>query len=206
MSSEETPFFKRRAVIVTAVVVVVLAITVVTDLPENASLSSQVTSDKATVQEVNADVGPCAYAVNESFTIYADEQAHSLSQADISRVPGLLRDDQTACSFTSESIYELSSDIEVPGSASGKPLGEMVGTITLWATSDALSAIESIQVLSGDPGNKSALAQLRSGERLLASDRSTAESQLQAADKVLGTKLPGLNLPALPEPAASEGS
>jgi hypothetical protein len=206
MSTEPTPFFKRRAVIVTAAVAVVLVITVVTDLPEHASLASQFSDDKAVVQEVNADVGPCAYAANESFTIYGDLKAHSLSQGDISRVPGLLRDDQTACSFTSDSIYELTSDIDVSGSASGKPLGEMVGTVTLWATSDALSAIESIQILSTDPGNKSVLRQLQSDERLLASDRAEAQSQLQAADKVLGAKLPGLNLPALPEPATSQGS
>jgi len=206
MSTEETPFFKRRAVIVTAVVVVVLAVTIVTDLPEHASLASQAAGDKAVVQEVNADVGPCAYAANESFTIYGDLKAHSLSQGDISRVPGLLRDDQTACSFTSDSIYELTSDIDIPGSASGKPLGEMLGTVTLWATSDALSAIESIQQLSIHPGTKPVLQQLQSDERLLASDRAEAQSQLQAADKVLGTKLPGLNLPALPDPATSQGS
>ncbi len=206
MSAEETPFFKRRGVIVSAVVVVVLAVTVVTDLPENASLSSQIAGDKAIVQEVNADVGPCAYAAGESFEIYGDEQAHSLSQSDIAQVPGLLRDDLQACSFTNDSIVELSSDIEVPGSAAGKPLGDMVGTITLWATSDALSAIESIQQLASHPGSKAASSQLRSEERLLASDRAMAESQLQAADKVLGTKLPGLNLPALPDPAASPSS
>lgn len=199
---EKAPFFKRRSVIVTAVVVVVLAVTVVTDLPEHASLASQFSSDKAVIQEVNADVGPCAYAANESFTIYADQKAHSLSQSDIARVPGLLRDDQNACSFISESIYELTSDIDLPGSSSGKPLGEMVGTVTLWATSDALSAIESIQALSIHPGNKLALTQLATEERLLASDRALALSQLQSADKVLGTKLPGINLPALPDPRA----
>lgn len=184
----------------TAVVVAVLAVTVITDLPENSSIASQVSTDKSVIQQVNADVGPCAYAANESFTIYADQKAHSLSQSDISRVPGLLRDDQTACSFTSDSIYELTSDVDVPSSSSGKPLGEMVGTVTLWATSDALSAIESIQTLSDDPGNKAALAQLAKEERLLASDRALALSQLQAADKVLGTKLPDINLPALPDP------
>ena len=197
---EKAAFFKRRSVIVTAVVVVVVAVTVVTDLPEHASIASQISTDKAVVQEVNADVGPCAYAANESFTIYADLKANSLSQSDISRVPGLLRDDQTACSFTSDSIYELTSDVDVPGSSSGKPLGEMVGTVTLWATSDALSAIESIQTLSNDPGNKSALAQLKTEEGLLASDRTLALSQLHAADKVLGTTLPGIDLPALPDP------
>ncbi|MGO9343538.1 MAG: hypothetical protein ACLP6E_13625 [Acidimicrobiales bacterium] len=206
MKAKLATFFKKRSVIVSTVVIVVLAVTVVTDLPTNSTIASQISGDKAVIQEVNADVGPCAYAAKESFQIYGDEQSHSLTQADIAAVPGLLRDDQTACSFTSESIYELSSDIEVPGSASGKPIGEMVGTVTLWATSDALSAIESIQTLSGDLGDKSALSQLRSAEGLLASDRAEVESEMEAADKVVGTKLPVVALPALPDPASTQGS
>ncbi len=195
--------FKRRGVIVSAAVVVVLAVTVVTDLPQHSSLSSQIAGAKTIVQEVNADVGPCAYAANESFTIYGDQKAHHLNQSDIARVPGLLRDDQVACSFTSDPIFQLSSDIEVPGSAAGKPLGQMVATVLLWATSDALSAIESIQTLSSDPGSRPASDQLKKEESLLSSDRALAERQLQAAEKVLGTKLPDLNLPALPDPTAS---
>jgi hypothetical protein len=196
----KSPLFKRRSFLVTAVVVVVLAVTVITDLPTSTSVASQVSGDKSVMQQVNSDVGPCAYAANESFEIYRDQKAHALTQSDLSRVPGLLNDDQQACSFTSESIYDLSSDIEVPGSTSGKPLGQMVGTVTLWATSDALSAIESIQVLSSDPSDNKALQQLEKEEGLLASDRSTAESELEAADKVLGTKLPGLVIPSLPDP------
>jgi hypothetical protein len=195
------PFYKRRSVIVTGVVIIVLAITVITDLPQHASLPVQIAGDKTVVQEVNADVGPCAFAANESFTLYADQKAHSLDQSELSKVPGLLNDDQSACSFTSDSIYELSSDIEVPGSAAGRPLGQMVSTVTLWATSDALSAIESIQALTNDPANASALAQLEKDERQLSSDRAEAEAQLSSADKLLGTKLPGLNLPALPDPS-----
>ena len=49
------------------------------------------------------------------------------------QVPGLLTDDQAACSFTDDSIYQLST-ITVPGSGSGRDLGQLVGTVTLWAT------------------------------------------------------------------------
>jgi hypothetical protein len=197
------PLFKRRSVIVTAVVVVILAVTALTDLPSHATRASQVSEDTAIMKEVVSDLAPCAYAVNESFTIWKDTQSHTLSSSDTSRVPGLLRDDQTACSFTSESIYDLTSNIEVPQTTSGKPLGEMVGTVTLWATSDALSAIESIQTLTSDPDNTAALKQLQKEEPILASDRAQAEAQLNATDKVLSTKLPALNLPVLPDPSHS---
>ena len=54
-----------------------------------------------------------------------------------------------------------------------------------------------------DSGNKSALHQLKSEERLLASDRALADAQLRDADKVLRTTLPALNLPALPDAAVA---
>lgn len=207
MRTSLAAFFKKRSVIVSAVVIVVLAVTVVTDLPANSTIASQISEDKAVIQQVNADVGPCAYAAHEAINdIYDGELAHSLTAADIAQVPGLLRDDQTACSFTSDSIYELTSDVDVPNSASGKPLTAMLGTVTLWATSDALSAIESIQTLYDDPGNKQALSQLQSAERLLASDRAEVESEMEAADKVVGTKLPDIDLPALPDPRSTPGS
>ncbi len=156
---------------------------------------------------MNADVGPCAYAAHEAINdIYDGELAHSLTAADIAQVPGLLRDDQTACSFTSDSIYELTSDVEVPDSASGKPLTAMLGTVTLWATSDVLGLpIESIQTLYDDPGNKQALSQLQSAERLLASDRAEVESEMEAADKVVGTKLPDIDLPGASGPSVNAG-
>lgn len=189
--------------IVTAVVVVILAVTALTDLPSHATKASQTSEDTAIMKEVVSDIAPCAYAVNESFTIWKDTESHTLSSSDIARVPGLLRDDQTACSFTSEAIYDLTSNIEVPQTTSGKPLGQMVGTVTLWATSDALSAIESIQTLTSDPGNAAALKQLQKEEPILASDRAQAEAQLNATDKILSTKLPALNLPVLPDSSHS---
>lgn len=193
------PLYKRRAVIVTGVVVVILAVTAITDLPQSQTRQAQVSEDSAIMKEVNTDLAPCAYAANESFTIWKDQESHTLSPSDISRVPGLLRDDQTACSFTSDSIYDLTSNIDVPQTPAGRPLGQMVGTVTLWATSDALSAIESIQILTSDPGNGAALKQLQKEEPILAADRARADAQLQAADKVLATKLPALDLPVLPD-------
>ena len=192
-------FYKRRSFLISAAVVVVAAVIVVTDLPESASLQSQFASDKSTLQEVNSDLEACAFAAHESFQIYGDQTSHTLTASDRSRVPGLLRDDQTACSFASEPIYDLASDIE-PGTTAARPLDQMIGTVTLWATSDALSAIEAIQDLSSDPGDTSALGQLHKAEVQLANDRATAEAQLDQADHILKAKLPRLDLPAFPDP------
>jgi hypothetical protein len=99
-----------------------------------------------------------------------------------------------------DSIYQLST-ITVPGSGSGRDLGQLVGTVTLWATADALSAIEQIQVLDSSPSNPHALKVLANAERLLESDRAQAEAELQAAERIIGQALPALDLargPKLP--------
>jgi hypothetical protein len=96
-----------------------------------------------------------------------------------------------------DSIYQLST-ITVPGSGSGRDLGQLVGTVTLWATADALSAIEQVQVLDTDPSNRHALELLAGDEKLLGSDRAAAEAELAAADKSVGMRLPALDLTEVP--------
>lgn len=193
-------WYRRKGVLVPAAIVIVLAITVITDLPQHASRSVEISGDRTVMSQVNADVGPCSYAVGETFTIYAGLTAHSLTSTETGQVPGLLRDDQAACSFTDDSIYQLST-IEVPGSAAGRDLGQLVSTVTLWASSDALSAIEQVQTLESHPGNTTALGKLRDDERLLGSDRAQALAELSAADAVLRTQLPALKLSPAPAPA-----
>ena len=85
----------------------------------------------------------------------------------------MLRDDQTACSFTSSSIFDL-SNVQGTGTPAGKNIGLVVNVATLWATSDALAAIEDIQTLSTDPTNAKAIADLPEREAALAQGRAQA--------------------------------
>jgi hypothetical protein len=198
--SAPVPWYRRRAALVGAGVAVVLAITVITDLPVHSSRAADVSAERSVMKEVNTDVGGCAYAVHESFLIYQKESDGSLTLTQRGQVPGLLRDDQAACSFTNEAIFNL-ANIEVPGSPAGKHLGALVGTTTLWATSDALGAIEDIQTLSTQPTNNRALTDLGHRERTLTTDRRSARAEVAAADRVLNTHLPPPDLPALPAPS-----
>ena len=134
---ERGPWYRRRGVVLGACVAVVLVITVITDLPSHASRATNIASSNAVVKEVNTDISPCVFAANEAFTIYGYQVHKSLTASDRANVPALLNDDQTACSFTNDSIFSL-SDIEVPGSSAGKQLGNIVSSVTLWTTSDAL--------------------------------------------------------------------
>jgi hypothetical protein len=191
------PWYRRRAWLVSAALVVVVAVAVLTDLPQHASRVGQISDDTNVMSQVNTDIGPCSYALGESLTIYRDLNARTLTSSQINQVPGLLREDQSACSFTDDSIYQLST-IDIPGSASGKYMGQVVSTVTLWATSDALAAIEEIQAINSNPADTTARERLSHFERMLARDRAQAESELGAADSLLQTHLPALNLAQVP--------
>jgi hypothetical protein len=195
--ASSTPWSKRRALLVTLAAIVVLAITVVSDLPVHSSLASEVSAGQGVMSEVNSDVGPCAFGVKESFSIHADQLAGSLSASDQRQAPSLMRDDLAACSFTDDSIFEL-SNIEVPGSAAGKRLGDVVDTVTLWATSDALGAITDLQTLLTRPNDKTVEHDLAKRDQDLASDRATAFADISAADQILSAHLTEPALPALP--------
>ena len=192
-----SPWYKSRAWLVTVVLVAVVAVTVATDLPGHASRSGAITNDSKVMTYVNQDVGPCSSAVGKSFTIYGDLLGHTLTASEAHQVPGLLRDDQAACSLTDDSIYQLST-IDVPGSASGRDIGELVRTVTVWATSDALSTIEQIRTLDSDPTNGTARQVLAHDAQLLDQDQQRAEDELGAADALLQTKLPKLHLTQAP--------
>jgi len=194
-----TPWYRRRGLLIGATIVVVLVITVLSDLPVNTSRADDITAERSVMTEVNSDLAPCALAVHQAIGIWDLQAAHALTPADRSGTPGLLSDDQSACSFTDESIYDL-TNIEVPGSQAGKDIGRLVATATLWTTSDALRAIEDVQRLMADPNDASVLHNLSVEEAQLASERRAAISEEDAADRTLDTRLPRADLPSLPGP------
>jgi hypothetical protein len=199
-----TPWYKRRALLVTVAAIVVLAIAVISDLPVHSSLAADVSAGRSVMSEINADVGPCTFAAKESFSIHADQVAGSLSASDQREASSLLRDDLAACSFTDNSIFEL-SNIEVPGSAAGKRLGDLVDTVTLWATSDALGAISDLEALLTRPHDQTARRDLATRERALASDRAAAFADISAADRIVSAPLTEPALPVLPDSEVQTG-
>jgi hypothetical protein len=194
-SPKKEPIWQRhRGLAIGAVVFVVLLITVISDLPTSTSKADDISAERSVMSEVNTDLGGCALAVNQAVGIWNLQAAHALTAADRAPTPGLLTDDQTACSFTNESIFDL-TDIDVPGTPAGKDLGQMIATATLWTTSDSLRAIEDVQTLMSDPTDASALRSLTDEDKRLATDRSSALSQEAAADRILATRLPAVDLP-----------
>jgi hypothetical protein len=196
-SPKKAPIWQRhRGLAIAAVVFVILLITVLSDLPTSTSRADDITEERSVMSEMNTDLGPCALAVHQAVGIWNLQVTHALTAAERAPTPGLLGDDQTACSFTNENIYDLAG-IQVPGTAAGKQLGQLVATVTLWTTSDSLRAIEDVQTLMSDPGNAAVLRNLSKEEAQLATDRRSAIAQENAADRNLGTHLPRVDLPQI---------
>jgi hypothetical protein len=188
-----TPWYRRRVFLVTVGVVAIVATAVISDLPTSASRATDIQADTTVIGEINTDIAPCVFAVGEALTLYSDETSGPLIASHRAEIPGLLRDDEDACSLTDQSIYDL-SDIESPGGTAGNRVSDALNTATLWTTSDALGAIETIQALTNGP-NAKARAQLLKYKALMAADQKKAVAEIHAADKSLGAAhLPLLNL------------
>jgi hypothetical protein len=194
----KVPLWQRhRGLLIALVVFVIVLITVISDLPVSTSRADDISAERTVMSEVNTDLAPCALAIRQAIGIWNLQAAHQLTPADRAPTPGLLSDDQTACSFTSEDIFDLTTNIQVPGTTAGKKLGQLIAVATLWTTSDALRAIEDVQTLMSDPGDTSVERNLAKEEGLLASDRTSAVSEEQAADRALDTRLQPVDLPVV---------
>jgi hypothetical protein len=199
--TKKQPIWQRRRGAAIAVAVAVIAlITVLTDLPGPTSQASDLTAERSVMSEVNSDLKPCAYAIHQALGIWKLETEHRLSAAARAPTPGLLSDDQSACSFTSEGIYDL-TNMQVPGTSAGKELGDLIATATLWTTSDALQAIEDVQTLMTDPKDVAAAHNLSKAAAVLRSDRQRALADERAADRDLATRLSQVDLPVVTVPA-----
>jgi hypothetical protein len=185
---------RRRGLVIGVAVAAVILITVLSDLPVSTSRASDIGAERSVMSEVNTDLAACAYAINQALGIWNLESTHQLTPAQRAPAPGLLSDDQSACSFTNEDIFDL-SNVQVPQTTAGKQLGQMVASATLWTTSDALRAIEDVQTLMNDPSKQGALHNLATAESQLAMDRGSALAQEKAADRALDTHLPRVDLP-----------
>jgi len=190
-------WYKRGWVLATGAVLALVVASVLVDLPAHTTVATDTADQAAIMKQINAGLAGCSFGVRETFTIYQSQRAGTLTASDRSFMPSMLRDDQTACSFTSSSIFDL-SNIQSTGTPAGRDIGQVVNLTTLWATSDALAAIEDIQTLSTDPTNAKALTDLPGREVALRQGRSEAIGEVRAADRLLHAGLPLPNMPDLP--------
>ena len=145
-----------RVCSIAAVVFVVLLVTVLSDLPVSTSRADDISAERSVMSEVNTDLGRLRPRHPPGHRDLEPAGRAPLTAADRAPTPGLLSDDQTACSFTNESIFDL-TNIQVPGTPAGKDLGQMIATATLWTTSDALQGDRGRADADERPADASAL-------------------------------------------------
>ena len=194
---EKPVWYKRTSTLIIAAVLVVIGASVLVDLPSKVTPAADASAQTGIMREINNDLAGCAYAATESFTIFRDLRANTLTNQNRSQVPSMLRDDQIACSLTSASIYDL-SNIQPTGSPAGRNVSDIARIGILWSTSDAQSAIIDIQQIFSGKGTPATYRSLSQAEKLLQRDRSAAIADIDAAQRSVHAKLPAPFLPALP--------
>ena len=194
------PWYLRSTAIGIVAFVVVAVVAVVADLPTHATNSEHVVTIATEVKAINTDVHPCTYAVKQAFHLYGQETGGQLTANETAQIPGFLRDDQVACSFTDQSVVNLGT-ITLPQTAAGQQLSGVVRAVLVWETSDGVAAIDDIEALVANPHDAKAKSDLRKQERLLAADRAAVARAMAAVNNALGgahVRAPAL--PRLPTP------
>jgi hypothetical protein len=191
-------WYRRPWILAALSLIVIVAISVVIDLPRPITKDQDVASQNASIKEINADLAPCAFAVKESFHIYNLDVTGKLTPSDLSEVPTLLTGDETACSFASQPVYDLTNNLQVDDTKAGKHIDRMLNVVLHWITDNALASIKDIQYLFLHPGDAATIRHLGYQEGQLAAGRVTALNDKAQAEYVLGQELYALKIPTLP--------
>ncbi len=195
-------WYRRTSVLVAAVVAAFVVASVLVDLPAHTDHRSDVANQTSVMQQINDELAGCAYAVHESVIIDQKTSAGTLTSSEKSLVPGMLRDDQSACSFTSSSIYDL-SNVEGTGTPAGKKVGDIVEIATEWATADADALIQNLQSIESGSATSATTRAITTEVTMLNADRATAFGDLRAAERILNATLPSPDMPLVPPLSAS---
>jgi hypothetical protein len=191
-------WYRRPWVLTLLALIVVLAISIIIDLPRHTTTAEDASSQNSSIREMNTDLAECSFAAKESFHFYNEDVAKRLTSSDLAQIPTLLVGDQTACSFASEPVYDLTNNLQVDDTTAGKHIDRMLSVVEKWITDNALASVEDIQYLFAHPGDLAKERNLAAQEVDLANERRQALGDERAAERVLGVKLVQLKLPVLP--------
>lgn len=188
---------KRPWVLLTLGITIVVAISIITDLPKPITKAQDAGDQNTTMKAINADLAPCVFALKESLTFQAENARGQLTKSDLSQVPGLLVGDQTACSFASEPVYDLTNNIQVTDTKAGKHIDHLKSVVTIWVTGHALRAVDDVRTLFTQPKSQRTVRDLKRQETELNLERRQARAYAKEAGKILGIAIIEPKLPVL---------
>jgi hypothetical protein len=199
-ASGKRPWYRRTWFLAVVIAAVVVGASVIADLPHQATPAALAAQATTLVNSVDTDIRTCTFAVHQSYTIYGRQQAGTLTSSQRSQVPNLLSQNEQACSFANQAVVNLGT-ITVPSGAAGTDLNNMITSVEVWMTSDAVAAMDDMQKLIANPADVSATKDLAKQEGLLRQDKGKADTDITAAVKALGgAHIPDPSLPVTPRP------
>lgn len=197
LSSIKAVWYRRPWFMVMVVIIVIVGVSVVTDLPHHISLNEDASAQNASIKQINLDLAPCNYAISEMYHYYNTTLA-GRSTGQTTKYPKWMTDDQTACSFTSGEIYDLTNNFQALDTRAGKHIDNMHTIVVTWITADALGAINDILFLYNHPTDATKLASLRRRTALLNAEHAQATAEWSKANALLRGRLVPLKLAQLP--------
>ena len=198
LSTQRAVWYRRPWFVATVGIIVVVAVSVITDLPHPISKAEDRSQQNAVIKQINGDSATCVFALKESFSFYRQELNHTLAAANLGIVKNYLLEDQTACSFASGPVYDMTNNIQPMGTAAGKKVDKAMAATVKWITYDAVGAIVAIRNYFGSTPFHMDTAKLVQSENALALDHTAIVNNIDAASSLLDTTLTPINIPSLP--------
>ncbi len=199
LASAKAVWYRRPWFLLSAALVIVVGVSIMSDLPHHITVNEDASAQNASIKQINSDLAPCNYAIAEVYHFYATTIAGSATPTSPQKYPKWMLDDQSACSFTSGAIYDVTNNFQALDTKAGKYIDAMHTVVVTWITSDALGAINDIMYLYNHPGDPKPLAALRARTTLLNAERDQALADWSQANSLLGGRLTPLSLAHLPE-------
>lgn len=197
LSTVQAVWYRRPWFMATVGIIVVVAISVVTDLPHHVTKAQDASQQNGVIKQINGDTAPCVFALKESFSFYTNEINHTLLAANLPIVKNYLLEDQTACSFASGPVYDMTNNIQPIDTAAGKKVDHAMAATVKWITYDAVGAIVAIRNYFGSTPFHVSDNKLAQSENSLTFDHATIVNDINAASSLLGTTLTPINIPGL---------
>jgi hypothetical protein len=198
LSVQKAVWYRRPWFLVTLGAIVVIGISVITDLPHPVTKPEDISQQNGVIKQINGDTASCVYAVRESYSFYRASLAHSLAASNLPTVKNYLLEDQTACSFASGPVYDMTNNIEPIDTTAGKQVDAAYAATVKWITYDGVGVIFNIRNYFAGHTGPATIAAITKYENLLAQDRASEISDLANASSLLGTTLTPINIPSLP--------
>lgn len=200
LSNLTVVWYRRPWFLITLTIVIIVALSVLADIPHPLTRPDDIKSQTASIKEMNVDVKPCVFALEESLRFYHQEVLGSVTSEQLRIIKSYLTNDVNVCSGASGQTDSLVSQVQIVETPAGKHIQDAHTAIDTWAAINAYHVISDIQEHTLFPRQRKPIESLKSDFALLQQSRRQAESEIASASAILKTTLPSLKLPVLQQP------